>query len=136
MMLDTSGIIAALFPDQRHHAECAEILRISRPPRIMASYVLAEVDYLITKFAGVETELKFLEEVGKRVYEVYDLTNTEVGRASKIIEKYRDLNIGLADAATAFLAERSNVYDILTLDHRHFRALKAGRKPFRIFPVI
>lgn len=34
------------------------------------------------------------------------------------------------------LAERHGIADVLTLDHRHFRALTwGGGKPFRVLPV-
>lgn len=135
ILLDTSGVIAALFPDQSHHEACAKVLREAKGPRVMSAFVLAEIDYLITKYAGVETEIAFLDEVGRRAYEIYDITPAEVGKVARIVEKYKSLNIGLADASTVFLAERSQQYDVLTLDHRHFRALKAGRKSLRILPA-
>lgn len=135
ILLDTSGVIAALFPDQRDHEACAEVLRNATPPLILSPFVLAEIDYLIMKYGGIETELEFLDEVGHRAYEIYDITSAEVGQVRDIVLKYRSLELGLADASIAFLAERHNVRDVLTLDHRHFRTIRVGGKPLRILPA-
>ena len=136
ILLDTSGLIAALFADQRHHEECARALRDAQAPRILSPFVLAEADYLIAKYGGIDAELMFLEEVAKRVYELAPMDDDDVDEARAIIEKYRDLDIGLADASILALAQRYECRDVLTLDHRHFRALKiAGRKRFRILPA-
>ena len=56
--------------------------------------------------------------------------------ALAVLERHADLRIGLADASIVVLAARHGVRDVLTLDERHFRALRAGpRKRFRILPA-
>jgi predicted nucleic acid-binding protein len=136
ILLDASGLLSALFADQRHHQACAKALLEAEPPRILSPFVLAEVDYLIQKYGGPEAELLFLEEVGSKVYELASFGDRGVERARAIIEKYRDLEIGLADASIAVLAERYDCRDVLTLDLRHFRALRhGGRRTFRVLPA-
>lgn len=134
ILIDTSGLLAALFADQREHIACAHELIRSDPPLILSPYVLAETDYLIQKFGGVEAELVFLEEIGRGAYKMPHFEEKDVARAREIIVKYRQLGIGLADASLVVLAERYDCRNILTLDHRHFRALRVGRQPFRILP--
>jgi predicted nucleic acid-binding protein len=52
------------------------------------------------------------------------------------MRRYSDLHLGLADASIVVLAERHGTADVLTLDLRHFQALRiGGRKRFRILPV-
>ena len=136
ILLDTSGLLAALFPDQRLHKECAAALRDAEPPRILSPFVLAELDYLILKYAGVEVELMFLGEVRQGVYDLVNLSSDEITDVQAIIKKYASLRVGLADAATVVLAEQYKTRDVLTLDERHFRAMKtASRKSFRILPA-
>ncbi len=58
-----------------------------------------------------------------------------VVEAGKLIRKYGDLDIGLADASTVVLADRHGTLDILTLDERRFQPLRSGRgRPFRLLP--
>jgi predicted nucleic acid-binding protein len=137
ILLDTSGLLAALSPDQPRHADCARVLTDADPPRVISPFVLAETDYLIQKFARVEGELLFLEELSKGVYELAPFTNHDVFIARGVIERYRSLGIGLADASIVVLAERYESRDILTLDERRFRAIRpmSGRKSFRLLPA-
>jgi len=136
ILVDTSGILAALFSDQNRHHECAEALLAATSPRIISPFVLAEVDFLIQKFGGVDAETQFLAEIGRRAYELATFDEDEVEDARRLITKYRSLRIGLADASIAVLAARYDSFDVLTLDERHFRAIRpAPRKNFRILPA-
>jgi predicted nucleic acid-binding protein len=136
ILVDTSGILAALFPDQNRHEECAEVLLSALPPRIVSPFVLAEADFLIQKFGGVDAETLFLGEFARRAYELATFDEDDVEDARRIITKYRSLRIGLADASIAVLSARYDTFDVLTLDERHFRAIRpAPRKNFRILPA-
>lgn len=136
ILLDTSGILAALFPDQNRHIECAQALLDATPPLIISPFVLAETDFLIQKFGGVDAEILFLAEIGRRAYELAHFDANDVEAARRIVTKYRTLGIGLADASIAVLSERYRTVDVLTLDERHFRAIRpAPRKHFRLLPA-
>ena len=137
ILLDTSGLLAAMFKDQNQHEACARALREAEPPRIMSPFVLAELDYMIVKYAGVGAEIKFLNEILGSVYEVAPWTVDDLVRAHEVIRRYEALRIGLADASTVVLAEKHGIYDILTLDERHFRAMRpeGRRKGFRLLPA-
>jgi predicted nucleic acid-binding protein len=135
ILLDTSGILAALFQDQNRHAECAKALLGATPPLIISPFVLAETDFLIQKFGGVDAEILFLAEIGRRAYELAPFDANDVEAARRIVMKYRTLGIGLADASIAVLSARYQTVDVLTLDERHFRAIRpAPRKHFRLLP--
>jgi predicted nucleic acid-binding protein len=55
---------------------------------------------------------------------------------SPFIERYRDLELGRADASLVVLAERKDSADILTLDERHSRIVLGARgRRFRIRPA-
>ncbi|MGK2858109.1 MAG: PIN domain-containing protein [Thermoanaerobaculia bacterium] len=136
ILIDTSGLLAALFPDQRRHAECARALLRAEPPRVISPFVLAELDYLIHKFAGVEAELALMEDIARGAYEVASFDKSDIAAAASVIERYLDLGIGLSDASLVVLAERHHTRDVLTLDERHFRAMRPyPRGTFRILPA-
>ena len=136
ILLDTSAVLAALFVDQNRHHECAQALLDAEPPRILSPFVLAEVDYLIQKFAGVEAERSFLEEVAKGVYELAPITARDVAEGRDVVARYRALRLGLADASIVVLAGKYATRDVLTLDERHFRAVRPpGKRSFRILPA-
>jgi predicted nucleic acid-binding protein len=135
ILLDTSGLLAAFFPGQRQHEACAEVLREARGRLILSPFVLAELDYLTTKLAGVDAEVLLLEEVARGAYLLAEFKPEDVRAARDLIARHRSLNLGLADASIAVLAKRLGTRDILTLDERHFGALPGpGGKGFRLLP--
>ena len=136
IVVDTSGLLAALFQDQRRHTECARILTSMDGPFLLSPFVLAELDYLVAKLADVETELRLLREVASGAYALAPFLAGDVQEATSVIEQYSDLGIGLADASIVVIARRHRTRDVLTLDERHFRALTGpGDQPFRILPA-
>jgi predicted nucleic acid-binding protein len=135
ILLDTSGLLSALDRSQRHHDECAQRLRKAQPPLLLSPFVLAELDYLLMRHVGTEGQMALLDEVARGAYQLESFTAADVERAREIVGRYADLEIGLADASIVVLAERHAVSDVLTLDQRHFRALRVGRrKRFNILP--
>jgi hypothetical protein len=136
ILVDTSGLLAALFPDQRAHDACARVLREAPGPFVLSPFVLAEMDYLLWKIAGVATELEFLAEVAGGAYELALFSAADVEEARALVDRHRDLGIGLADASLVVLSRRLEVRELLTLDQRHFRALAGFQeKPFRVLPA-
>lgn len=136
ILLDTSGLLAALFPDQRHHERCVETLLSDRGPLVLSPFVLAELDYLVGKLAGVDVELELLDEVARGAYRLAEFGNADLEEARGVIAKYRELAVGLADASIVVLSRRLGSLDVLTLDERHFRAMRGARgRHFRILPT-
>ena len=136
ILVDTSGLLAALFPNQRLHQECAQVLTESEGPFIMSPFVLGELDYLVAKFADVNVELELLNEVAREAYRLAPFDAQDVDIAGKVISRYADLGIGLADASLVVLSQRYGVAKILTLDERHFRVLRGvNDTPFRLLPM-
>lgn len=135
ILLDTSGLLSALFPDQRYHAECARLLLEERGPLLLSPFVLAELDYLIVKLAGVEAELSFLEDVSRGAYRLAAFSAADVEEARDVMARHRDQTIGLADASLVVLSRSTGTLSILTLDERHFRILRGARsRPFHLLP--
>jgi predicted nucleic acid-binding protein len=135
ILLDTSGLLAAIDSGQRKHRQAAECLAAARPPMLLSPFVLAELDYLLLSRVGEGARTSLLREVQRGAYLLEPMAGVDVARALEIIERHADLGISLADASIVVLAERHRIRDVLTLDERHFRVLQAGGKPFRLLPA-
>lgn len=136
ILVDTSGVLAALGHDQRSHEDCVRALARAEPPLLLSPFVLAELDYLVTRQLGARAAMVFLGEVAERRYTLEPFDADDVGAARKIAERHLDLGIGLADASIAVLAARHRCADVLTLDQRHFRVVPAyADQPFRVLPA-
>ena len=103
---------------------------------MLSPFVLAELDYLLMRHVGARAQAALLGEVVRGAYRLETFTVDDVERAGEVMRRYGDLEIGLADASIVVLAERYGTTEVLTLDLRHFEALRiGGRKRFRILPV-
>ena len=136
IILDTSGLLAAMDAAERSHGFAAAALRASEAPRCLSPFVLAELDYLLATRVSRAAERRLLDEVAGGAYRLEEFGASDVAQAVEILDRYHDLDLGLADASLLVLAERYETRDILTLDERHFRAVRDLRgRPFRILPA-
>ena len=78
---------------------------------MLSPFVLAELDYLISKFAGQDAEIAFLEDVADEAYLLAPFTAHDVYRAREVIRQFGGLHIGLADASIVVLSRRFETTD-------------------------
>jgi predicted nucleic acid-binding protein len=136
IVLDTGGLYAALDANESLHGRAVAALVAARPPRLLSPFVLAELDYLIGSRAGHEAQLAFVDEVARGTYQLASFSSDDVARARRLMDRYADLRIGLADASVVVLALEHKTVDLLCTDERHFRALRGpGGRPFRLLPA-
>lgn len=136
ILLDTSGLLAAIDRSQHQHEAARRALEVAAPPWVLSPFVLAELDYLLATRVGQAAERALLAEVGRGVYRLEALDAGDIADAERVIGRHADLQLGLADASLVVLANRFGVRDVLTLDERHFRAVRGpGGRPFRLLPA-
>ena len=135
IVLDTGGLYAALDANEALHGRAVSALAVAASPRVLSPFVLAELDYLIGSRVGHEAQLALLDEIARGVYQLEPFGSEDLSHARRIMERYADLRVGLADASVVVLANRHRTLDLLCTDERHFRALRGtGGKPFRLLP--
>lgn len=134
-MLDTGGLYAALDANETLHGRAVAALVASTPPRVISPLVLAELDYLIGSRIGHQAQMALTDEVTRGAYQLELFSAEDIGHARRIMERYADLRVGLADASVVVLANRHRTLELLCTDERHFRALRGtSGKPFRLLP--
>ena len=60
IILDTSGLLAAVDASQRHHVAAASALQAAPTPWLLSPFVLAELDYLLATRVGQHAERALL----------------------------------------------------------------------------
>jgi hypothetical protein len=136
MIVDTSGLLSAMDASDPLQARSAAALRSARGPRLLSPFVLAELDHLLGRRVNLAAARRLLDEVVRGAYRLEPFGSEDIEQAGAIIDRYRDLDLGLADASIVVLAERHGIADLVTLDERHFRAVRGpGGRPFRILPA-
>ena len=124
IIADTSGLIAFFSESGHQHERVASWFDKNDDVMVVSPYVMAELDYLVATRKGVDAELAVLAELSGGAYELASMTTDDVATAQRVIARYRDLGVGLADASMVVLAQRYGTRTILTLDHKHFSVLR------------
>jgi len=136
LIADTSAIVAAYDADDDHHNPVRAILESEPGPIVVPTVILAEIDYMLRRFLGIDAELDFLAALENGSFTLEPFTMDDLNRSVALIEKYRSADLGLADAAVAVIAERLKIRRILTLDVPDFRLMRTQRgEPFVILPA-
>jgi predicted nucleic acid-binding protein len=135
IIADTSGLLAVFNRREPEHEDARRVVEGEAEPLVVSPYILAELVDLVATRVGIDAELAVLSELAGGAYHHAHLDDEDLGAMVTIIERYRDQEIGVADASLVVLASRHRTRSILTLDHRHFavvRPLDGGR--FRLLP--
>jgi hypothetical protein len=136
IVLDTSGLLAAVDASHSDHERVARCIQADRGPFLLSPFVAAEVDYLLAARQGVTEELRFLGAVADGSFHLECFEAEDIGLMIDVVERYRDQNIGLADASLVVLAARAGTTRVLTFDERHFRVLQPLRgRTFTVLPA-
>jgi uncharacterized protein len=134
LILDAGALYAQADADEPQHAAVAGLLREERDTLVTSQIVAAEADYLIMRRLGIDVELAFLDDLAAGTYVMDALTHPELTVARDVAARYRDLELGLADASLVVLAARWQTRRILTLDERAFRTVTPLQGGFFTMP--
>ena len=135
ILVDTSAVLQLASSTGQRHEDVRRVVEKLDGPFLLSPFVLAELDYLLGERHGQRAQLSLLTEVVDGAYELARFEREDVAAARGVVERYGDLRVGLADASLVVLAERHGTADVLTFDHRHFRAMSGpGGRPFRVLP--
>jgi len=124
VLLDTGMIVALLDPTDSFYARCSDAMADVGAPLVTCETVIAESCYLLRDVEGAAEAI--LHSVATREFLIpISLTDAAVP-VRRIMAKYRDRSIDLADAFLIHLADEFSTGDILTVD-RDFRIYRWGR---------
>jgi predicted nucleic acid-binding protein len=136
IIADTAGILALLDRDDRHHESVRASFERDGGRWILPWAILPEVDYLAERRLGPNVARAFSEDVRDGLFRIDANVIRDLPRAVALLERHADLHIGLVDAVVMAQAERHRAEAIVTLDARHFRAVRlALPKPPRLLPL-
>jgi predicted nucleic acid-binding protein len=133
VVVDTGPLYAAVDEDDADHVRCRAALEQPGRRLIIPTMVVAEATYLIGTRLGHTVEAQFLKSLGRMHVEAPAPDDWQ--RIADLVEQYGDFPLGGTDASVVALAERLAVEFIVTLDDRHFRAVRPRhRRAFTLLP--
>jgi predicted nucleic acid-binding protein len=118
IVLDTSGLFAALAVDDQHHVDAAGALDGDSGPFVIPAGILAEVGHMIETKLGARVLDAFLDDLIEGAF-TFDCGEADLPRIRELVSRYEDMPLGVADASVIACAERTNGR-ILTFDRRDF----------------
>jgi len=132
-VVDAGPLVAAANDKDPKHRECLEVLGDTGNRLVIAALAIAEACYLIEREHGPRAEAKFLS--GLAVYDIRAPAAEDWARISELVRQYADFPLGAVDASVVTLAERLETDTVITLDRRHFSAIKPRHCEFlRLLP--
>jgi predicted nucleic acid-binding protein len=131
LTLDTSGFLALLNGDDPGHEPCRHVFDEDEGPYFISIAVLSEIAWFLENRFQVGSEKEFLRDLKDGAYTL-DWDAADLGRIDALTERYRDLPLGLADAAVIACGVRHGGR-VLTTDRRHFPVV-ARSEPITVVP--
>lgn len=133
-LIDTGPIVAIFSQRDHYHRVCVEQLKQLRPPLLTCWPVVTEVAWLLrSQPAVLET---FYAAFDGGLFQILDISSSELPEIGKIQARYAKLGLQLADAALIHLARRESIDTVFTLDHRDFSIVRTrGRAVLNLIPM-
>ena len=139
IIADTGGLLRALarraddqpsFPEYEAALTSASLV-------IVPGLVLAEVDYFLREERVAMRRLiaEIFDPATRYQYELP--LPSDLVRALELDAKFKDLQMGLVDGTVAAVAERRQIYRVLTIDRRDLGSIRVGPRfsqPLELLP--
>ena len=132
IVCDTGPLVAAAIGNDLDNHACTDLftgLHLAERPILVPGPVVAEAGYLLARSGGARVEAGFLRSFAEGSLIHVDLKPGDFARMAELVEAYADFPLGTTDAAVIAVAERLNLTEIATLDHRHIRAVRPPHLP-------
>jgi len=138
VIADTGGLLRALARTPEGKASFPEYQKvlITASAVIVPGLVLAEVDYFLR--GDRKAMRKLIAEIFDPAtrYEYELPLPSDIARALDLDAKFGELDLGLVDGTVAAIAERRQVYRVLTTDRRDFSAIRVGPRLTRALELL
>jgi predicted nucleic acid-binding protein len=131
VIVDTGPIVALLDADDQYHAWVRAQFARLRPPLLSCEAVLTESCFLIARGGGDASDVLQLVERG--VLSIAQLFDAEAASIARLMRRYRNVPMSLADACLVRLIELTSQATLFTLDSDFEIYRQKGR---RLIPLL
>lgn len=131
IILDTGPLVALLNRRDAYHHWAVEQWSNARPPLLTCEAIVAEACFLVRTFSGGEAVV--LDLVARGVVEMPFVLAEQAHDVARLLKKYRNVPMSLAEACLVRMAEQHANSVILTLDSDFAIYRRNGRE---IIPLL
>lgn len=134
-LTDAGPLIAIIDADEPDHDACLAALDGIDLPLVTTWPAFTEAMYLLARAGGLvgQRALWQLVHTGRLI--VIDLSTSAVDRSARLMDKYADMPMDLADATLVALAEETGQRKIFSLDSEFHVYRIRGRLRFEVVPA-
>jgi predicted nucleic acid-binding protein len=132
-LLDTGPLVAFFDRSDADHAWAKEQWAQAPVPMLTCAAVLAEATCLLQQQAGLPGH-KLLALFERKVITVPFALEAHAGRVTRLLEKYADHGMQLADACLVRMSELQRDCRVFTLDPREFRVYRRFER--QVIPLV
>jgi hypothetical protein len=132
-VVDAGPLYAAADTDDVDHQTSVQALARGDLRLVVPALAIAEATYFVGQRLGPAAEAAFLR--GLAALDIEAPATEDFARIAELVEQYADFPLGGTDASAITLAERIGATTIITLDRRHFAAVRPRHcEAFSILP--
>lgn len=132
-VVDTGPLLAAAISDDPDRERCQALLARTDLKLTIPIFVVSETAYMIGQQLGPRAEGVFLSGVAR--LEIEQILGGDWHRMSELVTMYRNFPLGTVDASVVATTERLGISTIITLDRRHFLAVRPSHvEAFDLLP--
>lgn len=135
VLIDTSFVVALAVSSDSNHARATRAITNLKGKRVLPIPVMPESFYMVYVRSGYRAAARsfnFLQTAG---FQIEPLTLQDRLRMGEIMTKYMDAEFDFVDLAIMAIAERLNITQVCTFDHRDFPIFRPVHCPhFDLLP--
>ena len=132
-MLDTGPLVAFFDRSEQFHVWATEKWAQAPLPMLTCEAVLAEAAYLLRERAGMPPE-KLLALFEREIIQVPFSLEEHAAPVARLLERYRDQEMQLADACLVRMSELKRDSRVFTLDQMDFQVYRRFER--QVIPLI
>jgi predicted nucleic acid-binding protein len=132
-LLDTGPLVAFFDRSDQHHPWAVAQWSCAPVPLVSCEAVLAEATYLLQEHAGLRPE-KVMALVERKVITAPFRLEDHAGPVARLLAKYHDQQMQLADACLVRMSELTRESRVFTVDREDFRVYRRFER--QIIPLV
>jgi uncharacterized protein len=134
-LVDAGPLIALIDAGEPDHELCISTLRSVQLPLLTTWSAFTEAMYLVGRAGGWVGQRALWQLVLNKDLAIAEQSAKSTGRIAKLMERYADRPMDLADATLVTLAEERNLKRVFTLDADFSIYRLHGRSRFELLPA-
>lgn len=137
IIVDTGAFYALVDRAEQCHDHMKNYFAGTREGLVTTPLVLAELDHLLAVRLGESVRSQVMLRLSAGAIGVSPFDTAAFTRAAQVADQHADMRLGLTDASLMVAAAEHRTSRILTVDHRHFRALRPlhGGHAYTLLPA-